>query len=450
MRNPADDARGLAQGRAVEPERMPFIVFALDAEGVFTASDGDGLSALGLEPGEVVGRSAFEVYREVPAVLDNLDRALSGESFSSVVEVENTTFRCRYDPLRGAGGEVIGAVGLAAEAERLSRSAAEARMKERAVAASSEGIVVTDPNRPDAPIVYVNPAFEEITGYSAAEVLGRNCRFLQGADRDQPQLGTLRAALREGRECSVVLRNYRKDGTMFRNELSVSPVFGEGGALLNYVGVQKDVTERVRYEEELRESEERFRLTFEAAGVGMAHVAPDGRWLRINGKLAEITGYPREELLSRTFQDITHPDDLQKDLEHLRRLRLGEIGAYSMEKRYVRKDGMRVWITLTRSALRAPGGGISCFVSVVEDITGRKLAELVPEPLTDRETEVLVLVAERRTNGEIAGALNYSVGTVKLHVGRIIAKLGVKNRAQAAERAVEIGLMPPPGSPEPG
>ncbi len=113
MRNPADDARGLPFGRAEKPGGMPFIVFALDAEGVFTASDGEGLAALGLEPGEVVGRSAFEVYRGEPEVLENLDRALSGESFSSVVMVDNTTFRCRYDPLRGAGGEVIGAVGLA-------------------------------------------------------------------------------------------------------------------------------------------------------------------------------------------------------------------------------------------------------------------------------------------------------------------------------------------------
>ena len=239
MRNPADDPRGLAHGQPAVPEGMPFIVFALDADGVFTASDGEGLSALGLEPGEVVGRSAFEVYRGVPAILDNLDRALSGESFSSKVEVEDTTFRCRYDPLRGAGGEVIGAVGLAAEAERLSRSAAERRMKERAVAASSEGIVVTDPNRPDAPIVYVNPAFVEITGYPAAEALGRNCRFLQGGDRDQPQLETLRSALGEGRECSVVIKNYKNDGTMFCNELSVSPVYDDGGTSSTLSGYRR-------------------------------------------------------------------------------------------------------------------------------------------------------------------------------------------------------------------
>ena len=79
MRNPAEDARGLAHGRAAEPGGMPFIVFALDADGVFTASEGEGLASLGLEPGEVVGRSAFEVYRGEPQVLENLDRALSGE-----------------------------------------------------------------------------------------------------------------------------------------------------------------------------------------------------------------------------------------------------------------------------------------------------------------------------------------------------------------------------------
>ena len=210
------------------------------------------------------------------------------------------------------------------------------------------------------------------------------------------------------------------------------------------------MTERVRYEEELKESEERFRMTFEAAGVGMAHVAPDGRWLRINGKLAEITGYHREELLEKTFQDITHPEDLEKDLEHVRRMMVGEIDGYSMHKRYLRKDGRRVWVEITVSALRAASGQLACFVTVIEDVTARKLAELVPEPLTDREAEVLGLVAGRRTNGEIAGTLRYSVGTVKLHVGRIIAKLGVKNRAQAAERAVEIGLMPPPRRTESG
>jgi PAS domain S-box-containing protein len=124
------------------------------------------------------------------------------------------------------------------------------RLLGRAVAASSNGIVITDPKVPDNPIVYVNPAFEEISGYTADEVLGRNCRFLQADDREQPALEELREVLTEARECRVVLRNYRKDGTPFWNELYVSPVHDEEGRLTNFVGVQNDITHRRRIEEE--------------------------------------------------------------------------------------------------------------------------------------------------------------------------------------------------------
>ena len=127
------------------------------------------------------------------------------------------------------------------------------RLLERAVTASTNSISITDPSRPDSPLVYVNPAFERTTGYAAEEVLGRNCRFLQGEDRDQPALGELRAAIREERHCTVVLRNYRKNGTLFYNELSVYPVRGENDRLMNFVGIQNDITERRRTEEALRE-----------------------------------------------------------------------------------------------------------------------------------------------------------------------------------------------------
>jgi PAS domain S-box-containing protein len=127
------------------------------------------------------------------------------------------------------------------------------RLLERAVTASTNSISITDPSRPDSPLVYVNPAFERTTGYAAEEVLGRNCRFLQGEDRDQPALGKLRAAICEERHCTVVLRNYRKNGTLFYNELSVYPVRDENGRVMNFVGVQNDITERLRTEEALRE-----------------------------------------------------------------------------------------------------------------------------------------------------------------------------------------------------
>jgi PAS domain S-box-containing protein len=128
------------------------------------------------------------------------------------------------------------------------------RLLERAVTASTNSIVITDPSLPDGPLVYVNPAFERTTGYAAEEALGRNCRFLQGEDRDQPALGELRAAIREERHCTVVLKNYHKNGSLFYNELSVYPVRDEeNDRVVNFVGVQNDITERRRTEESLRE-----------------------------------------------------------------------------------------------------------------------------------------------------------------------------------------------------
>jgi PAS domain S-box-containing protein len=141
------------------------------------------------------------------------------------------------------------------------------------------------------------------------------------------------------------------------------------------VGLLLDITERKAAEERLREAEERVRATVEQAPVGIAHVAPDGRWLLVNQRLCEIVGYPREELLSLTFQAITHPDDLDADLDAAHRVLAGEIDSYEMNKRYLRKDGSAVWVNLTVSLLRDAAGTPKYFISIVEDITVRKRTE---------------------------------------------------------------------------
>jgi PAS domain S-box-containing protein len=216
------------------------------------------------------------------------------------------------------------------------------------------------------------------------------------------------------------------------------------GEAVRMVGSMTDVTERAVAEAALRESEERFRTTFEAAAAGIAHLAPDGRWLRINGKLCEIAGCPREELLGMTYTDLTPAEDLEAGRERVRRLLEGKRASYTVEKRYVRKDGSRVWVSLYVSLVRDASGEPDYLVCVAKDITERKLSELVRYPLTGREMEVLRLLAEGLKNREIAGNLGYSVGMIKVHVERIFRKLGVHERKQAAARAVEIGLIPPP------
>ncbi|MFE1743884.1 PAS domain-containing protein [Coleofasciculus sp. H7-2] len=156
------------------------------------------------------------------------------------------TYRWLYDQLKlivDADGNPIECVGYSVDISDRKRSEDRLRLLERAIAASSNGIVISDAQLPDIPVIYVNPAFELITGYSASETLGKNCRFLQGTDTAQPALEELRMALREPRECRVVLRNYRQDGSLFWNEFSIAPVRDALGRLTHYVGIQADITE---------------------------------------------------------------------------------------------------------------------------------------------------------------------------------------------------------------
>ena len=137
----------------------------------------------------------------------------------------------------------------------------------------------------------------------------------------------------------------------------------------------RDVTEHSRTEQTVRDSEAKFRATFNNAAVGIAHVGPDGTWLDVNARLCEFTGYSHDEILAKTFQDITHPDDLEADLENVNKLGRAETDSYSMDKRYIRKDGTVVWANLTVGCVRDAGGAIEYFVSVIEDISDRKAGE---------------------------------------------------------------------------
>ena len=136
-----------------------------------------------------------------------------------------------------------------------------------------------------------------------------------------------------------------------------------------------DITERKRNERALRESQELFQATFEQAAVGIAHVGLEGEWLRVNRRFCEIVGYSAEELLAQYFHRITHPDDLPNDIAGVRQLFRREIGAYTGERRYLRRDGTEVWVNLTVSLVRDAGGKPQYFIAVIEDIGERKRAE---------------------------------------------------------------------------
>ena len=152
---------------------------------------------------------------------------------------------------------------------------------------------------------------------------------------------------------------------------------------------------QIELSQDLLDSEERFRGTFEQAAVGIGHVALDGKFLRTNERFSEITGYPKAELEKLTFQDITHPQDVNADLSQLQQLIEGKISTYTMDKRYLRKQGDIIWVTLTVALVRSDDGKPKYAISVVQDITARKEAEA---KLVLLGRELKMLLEERTKN----------------------------------------------------
>jgi urea transport system substrate-binding protein len=235
---------------------MTDIVLVIDAQGRYLKIAPTNAALLYKPADELIGKTLHEVFE--PAQADTL--------LGYIRQVLDTQQTLNVEYSRSTIGEQE--VWLAATISPLSedsvlwvarditeRKQTEIRLKllERAIAASSNGIVITDATQPNNPIIYVNPGFECITGYSAEEVIGQNSRFLQGAETMQPAIEKVRTALREQRDCHVTVRNYRKDGTLFWNQLTISPVRDAEGRLTHYVGVQTDITERKRMEEEMRQ-----------------------------------------------------------------------------------------------------------------------------------------------------------------------------------------------------
>jgi diguanylate cyclase (GGDEF)-like protein/PAS domain S-box-containing protein len=161
-----------------------------------------------------------------------------------------------------------------------------------------------------------------------------------------------------------------------------------------YVGTVQDVTELRATERQLAQQRELLARVLEDAPIGMALVAPDGRWLKVNRALCEIVGYEEAELLELSFQDLTHPDDLEADLEHVRRMLAGEIGSYEIEKRYLRKDGRIVWIKLSVTLMRDEQHRPLQFISQIQDITAPKESELALQRERDHSEAIVAAMSE--------------------------------------------------------
>ncbi len=252
------------------------------------------------------------------------------------------------------------------------------RLQAGALNNSINGIAISDATQPDLPLVYVNPAFEKITGYASADAIGRNCRFLQGDDRNQPDRNEIRQALGQGRAVKATLRNYRKDGSMFWNRFQIAPVQDQEGRTTHFVGIINDITERKVSDDYLKLVSRVFLHADESIFI----TDPHGSIIEVNPAFTRTTGYSREEVLGRNPRILQSGRHDQPFFAELWKNVLNQ-GHWSGEIWNRRKNGEIYPDKLTISVVRNDEGETLSYVCLSSDISVLKAQQ--------RELELMAL-----------------------------------------------------------
>ena len=209
----------------------------------------------------------------------------------------------------------------------------------------------------------INPAWERIVGLKSEDVIGKTLQEILPGIEDF-WITTYERIVKTG--VSEEFEQYSEERKQYFYCYAYKTEPGQFAVFFN------DTTKQRLEEERIKENEKKYRGIFEQAAVGAARVNLDGSWLEVNGKLCELLGYSEEELLVKTFQNITHPEDLETDLHYLNQLINDEIKTYSMEKRYFTKSGETIWVNLTVSLVRKTDKEPDYFISIIEDIRSQK------------------------------------------------------------------------------
>lgn len=280
-------------------------------------------------------------------------------------------------PFLDQAGSPYQYVSVRTEVTHIKENELRLRVMERAIDASSSCICIADAGQFDNPLIYVNPAFEKVTGYSRAEVMGKNARFLQGCESKQPGLDEIRAVLREARTGRALLHNYRKDGSSFWNELGIAPVFDDSNRVTHFIGICDDVTERLNSSEALQRSEERFRRSQLYANIATWDWNIQTGELICSERINNLFGLSDVKLPvpHEIYLHNVHPDDKPRLLDAINQC-VYHGAEFNIEIRCVWPDGMVRWLQERGDVVRADDGRPLNMLGVVQDITKRKQAEL--------------------------------------------------------------------------
>ncbi len=275
-------------------------------------------------------------------------------------------------PIRNAQGEIIGVVLVFREVTERRRTE-EALHKLSAIVESSDAAIIGKDL--EGIITSWNDGAQKLYGYSEAEALGHPVSMLLPEDHRDEMPAILQKLRRGERIDHFESIRKCKDGRLVDVSLNVSPILDHAGKVTGASTIARDITVKKATEEALRQSEARFRSMYQQAQVGIEQVGIDGRLLMVNEALCKMLGYSEQELRSRTFEDITHPEDRERERQLLQPMLAGKVPRYDIEKRYIARDGTPVWVWVTSSAVRDAAGQPVYRVSVIQNISDKKQAQ---------------------------------------------------------------------------
>ena len=281
----------------------------------------------------------------------------------------------------------------------------ELELKERAMDEATVAIQIADATRDDNPLVYVNHGFEQVTGYAPEEALGRNPRFLQGEDTDPEQKARLREVIERDEPVSLDIQNYRKDGTPYWSQLSITPVTDDRGVVRNYIGIQQDVTERREREQKLFAERERFRLLLESVDeYAFLVVDEEGRIQTWNENAESLFGYGEQAAVGMSIAGLHPVDDRETGLPDRLLDQARIAGQSAHEGWYVGADGDRFYADVRYARLDHDDGTFRGYAMIVHDMTERRRQQRRTERFVEESDDVITVV-------DTDGTVTYASGS---------------------------------------
>ncbi len=376
-----------------------------DPDGRYIYASAGTRKLVGYDPEELIGRSGYEFIH--PSDLDDLRSAHAAlVGGNDRVEVryrhrrkDGTFAECEavIRSVRGDDSEVEELIVVKRDARDSVAVDVLRRQWEICFKRTSRGITVTDGRT--GTILSLNPALAEMHGGTVGDFVGKPLSTIF-TEESWKLIPDVRRTIDKNTFVSYDSEHVRLDGSTFPVRTEVMAARDERGDSHYRIAWYDDLSERRAAERRAGLAERDFEAAFHASPHGVAIVGLDGRFLLVNQKLADIVGYPKEQLVDLTFQEITHPDDLDADLAQVSALVAGEIDSYDMEKRYYTREGRLIWVLLAAAIVRDEDGQPRHFISQVQDISNRKRLEAHTYELANRDA-ITSLYNRRRFEEEL-------------------------------------------------